>query len=147
MYRLVAANNVENIWHEIAPWIIQAMRIDEEEVKSCAMDLEAIKLKAKQGVMQIWLGEKPDKKDIDMVLVTESLLLANEMTLVVRWASGLGVIEDMLPDFGLLENWAKTNGYHEIQIWGRKGWEKLFRPLGYKHDFTVISRVIDRGIH
>lgn len=145
MYTLISSNNVDYHWKDVAPFVMRALErisVYEEAID----DLNIIRQKAMTGLVQIWTGRNPNTEELELVLITEGVMFGTKPILVCRWASGENV-EEMLPDFGILEAWAKEKGFHKVQIWGRKGWEKLFRPLGYTHEFTVIGRIIDRGIH
>lgn len=141
MYVLVAPLNVEGYWPMVAPWIARAIGADDTEE-----DLAIIKHKACNNVAQIWLGKTPKEGDIDLVFVTEGMILDNIPTLVIRWLTA-DKVEDCLIDFGLLENWALHSGYKRLQVWGRRGWERKLKPLGFTHSFTVMNKFIEQGLH
>jgi hypothetical protein len=141
MYTLVNPFNVEEHWPRVAPWLTLALGPYETWI-----DLSFIKEKAKAGFAQIWIGHKPQSSEIDLVLITESMTIDEKSTLVVRWAAGKDM-DEWFGDLGLLEAWAKANGFYKIQVWGRRGWERKLRPLGYTHEFSVVGRLLDRGVH
>jgi hypothetical protein len=141
MYALIHPLNIGKAWPNVAPWIAQAMG-DAETWK----DLDYLKNQALHGELQIWVGENPKSGEIDIVLVTEPHMIGAKPVLVVRWMCAES-LEDKLPDFGLLEYWAREQGFHRLQIWGRKGWERKLKPLGYRHEFVVLTKDVDRGIH
>lgn len=141
MYRLVAPIYVSQHWPSVEPWIAKAIgRGDPEE------DLTIIKHKAMNGVAQIWIGTKPMTELVEFVMVTEGMMLDDVPTLVIRWLT-TDNFSDCALDFHLLETWALENGYKRLQAWGRRGWEKKLRPLGFAHNFTVMDKFIIGGVH
>jgi hypothetical protein len=40
----------------------------------------------------------------------------------------------------VLETWAKARGFEMIEFWGRKGWDRLMRPYGYKETFRIVQK-------
>lgn len=139
MYMQIHLSNVEQMWHLVAPYIAQAIGDS-----STWSDLDAIKDKAKAGHAHIWIGK--DQNDVvDVVFVTETWYLDGRKALVVRWLCGVNR-DAWLPDTEFLENWAATNGFQNVQIWGRPGWVKVCKSLGYKHEFTVLSKPLIRGL-
>jgi len=141
MYALLAPANVDKNWMTIAPWIAQAI-----EGSRVAQDLEQIKTRAMNGSMQIWVGAMPKSKNVSLVLVTEAILIDEVPMLVLRMLAGVD-IDECLPDMAMIENWATNKGFHSLQIWGRKGWERKLKPLGFRHEYTILSKVLDKGLH
>ena len=140
MYTLVNPNNLENHWYLAAPWIAQAIGSSDTW-----QDLEEIKGRCKQGLANLWIGRKPDG-ELDVVLVTETWILGGMKTLVLRWLCGKDMSE-WIEDYPVLETFAAANGFSQVNIWGRKGFEKICKPLGFEHAFTVLSKPIIRGLH
>jgi len=141
MYKLIHPMNVEEYWSKAAPWIAQAIGNE-----SSWTDLNIIKSKLLVGNSQLWIGYKPGTEEIDVVAVTEGLNIVGKPTLVIRWLSGIGM-KNWIQDIGLIEHWAKEQGFAELQIWGRHGFEAVLKPLGYKHIFTVLGLDLNRGMH
>jgi len=140
MYQQINPNNVENIWHIVAPWIAQA--IGDSDTWS---DLDTIKENALRGHAHIWIG-KDQQDQMDVVFVTETWFLDGRRALVVRWLCGRNMAE-WIGDLSYLENWAAQNGFQSLQIWGRKGWIRACKSLGYKNEFTVLSKPLLRGLN
>lgn len=141
MYMLLAPTKVEENWMEIAPWIAQAItgaRISEE--------LESVKQRALAGGMQIWIGMKPRSNQITMVFVTEGFMLEGSPVLVLRMMAGVNV-DECLPDLAILERWAINQGFHTLEVWGREGWKRKLRPLGFHYEYTILRKVLDKGLH
>lgn len=141
MYVLVSPLNVENYWTTVAPWIAQAIGGEDP-----AEDLAIVKYKACNNIAQIWLGKTPKEEKLDLVFVTEGMVLEEIPTLVIRWLTAADLDQCFL-DFGLVERWALHNGYKRIQVWGRRGWERKLKPLGFTHGFTVMNKFLEQGLH
>ena len=127
MYALIAPGNIDNHWDNIVPWLEQAIGIE-----APIEDLAIIKNKIQRGVAQLWLGK--------------GMVLDGIPTLVIRWLTSTG-LEQILEDFDLLENWAKNQGFIRIQVWGRRGWERRLRTLGFVHNSTILDKFITQGLH
>lgn len=139
-YTLVSTNSVLDWWPRVAPWILQA--IGDESTWG---DIEHIKRELESGCAQLWVV-RDTHLNIQLVVITETMLIGGEPSCVLRWAGGHRV-KDLTFDVGFIEAWAKARGISHIQIWGRRGWERLFKPLGYKHDFCVLSKSLVERIH
>jgi hypothetical protein len=141
MYTLVSPLFVEAHWPRVEHWIARA--IDKPDP---AEDLAIIKHKMLQSVAQLWIGQKPMTWEIDLVLVTEGMILEDIPTLVLRWCTAEN-LEDKVFDLGLVELWAFKQGYRRLQVWGRRGWERKLRALGFTHSFSVMDKFIEQGLH
>ena len=129
---------VEENWTIVAPYILQA--VGEEVDKT---DVEYIKAAAQRGVAQIWVIHRA--KHIEAVLVTETAFYGGRRTLVLRWLAGVEV-EEWLDLLSYVEDWAYANQYERIEVWGRKGWEKVLRTQQYLHQFTVLGKPLARRL-
>jgi hypothetical protein len=136
---IIHPSNVLDNWGAVAPWILQAVGDGVD-----ASDVIYIQQQAMSGSAQIWVAEKAHK--IEAVLVTEVAFYGGQKTLVLRWLAG-HASEDWIDYLDYLENWAATNGYHRVEAWGRKGFEKVLRPYGYRHEFTVIGKPLARRLN
>lgn len=140
MYSLVHPTSVESHWPMVAPWIAQAIGNSDTW-----RDLEEIKKLAKEGVARIWIGYNAEKK-IDVVMVTETWIMDGRKVLVLRWLAGVNMSE-WFQDWDLVESWASAQGFQDIHIWGRPGFAKACKSLGFRHEFTVCSKPLIRGHH
>lgn len=130
---------IENVWGEIGPWILQAVGEGYD-----VADANYIKETAQRGASIIWVVHVQNK--IEAVLVTEQAFYGGKRTLVLRWFTGRGV-KDMLHLYNLIEDWAFKNGYEYIEAWGHRGWEKVLKPYGFTHQFTVVGKPIMKRMH
>lgn len=142
MYALIHPVRIEDAWLKVAPWIALAIGSDPEDW----IDLEHIKPRLLCGAMQLWIGHEPGTEKIESVLITEGTLIGKDPTLIVRWATIKG-LNAHLQDIGLLERWAMDNGFSKLQVWGRPGFSRILKPLGFSKKFEVTERTLDRGVH
>lgn len=138
-YLLIAKDNIPKAWPHVAPWILQAV-----EGGNLEGQMEQIREELLRGGAQLWVGGL--FPEIKMVLVTEGMTLDNVPTLVLRMYAGAEV-EENIPHLAVVEQWAVQNGYSAIQVWGRLGWRKKLRPLGYKTDYLVMSKSLKKELH
>jgi hypothetical protein len=73
-------------------------------------------------------------------------MFGGRKVLVFRWLAGKNM-EQWFDDFNLVEAWAGGMGFQDIHIWGRPGFTKVCKPLGFRHEFTVLSKPIIRGLN
>lgn len=142
MYRQIPPRILPDIWPYVAPWVAQAIGETEEDWE----DLDYIRNRISMGSMQLWTGHHPQTNVLDLVLITEGMMIGATATLVLRWMSGTN-LEDKLFDIGVLERWAIVNGFKKVQVWGRPGFEKLLKPLHYRRSFIVLERDLEQGVH
>jgi hypothetical protein len=130
--------DIANYWATVGPWILTAVGEGVDDT-----DVNYIRSQALAGAAQIWIVSR---KDIEAVLVTEAAFYGGRRTLVLRWLCGTLVEawEDILT---ALEEWAYHNHFEYIEAWGRKGWDKVLRPMGYSHQFTIVGKTLIRRFH
>jgi len=139
MYRQVQPANVEQHWALVAPWIAQAIGGSDSW-----KDIDEIKKLCIDGSAHIFIGYDL-QNEIDVVLVTETWMFDGRKTLVLRWLAGKNM-NQWFQDYDVLEAWAAGLGFQDVHIWGRPGFVKMCKPLGFRHEFTVISKPIMRGL-
>lgn len=91
---------------------------------------------------QVWLVM--DEGDIISVTTTEIMNYAQYKSLHIITCTGTNW-EEWNHLHSELENFAKHHGCKDIQIWGRKGWERKLKNFKgqqdetYKHTYSVFS--------
>lgn len=45
-----------------------------------------------------------------------------------------------VPMISTIERWAKDNGCTQLEAWGRKGWERAAKPIGFDYQFTALMK-------
>jgi hypothetical protein len=49
-------------------------------------------------------------------------------------------MEQWLPDIlQALKDHARHNGCSSVEVFGRKGWERVLKPHGYTHTYTTLE--------
>ena len=101
---------------------------------------EGLCRKILEGAVQAWVVQTDDI--IHVVLMTQMFELVEGKVLQVFWAWGHDLAHS-LPCLDLVLNrFARTFGCTQIDIQGRKGVERLLRPLGFEFAYTTVSRPV-----
>lgn len=110
--------SIANIWNEIRPLIHKAMAATEGEQTEAEIFSELL-----SNQMQLWLGMAGD----DVVAVWTTKLRRYHAMHVCYGnyaASEPGYLEAMVKWFEQVCDWAEELGCDQVQILGRKGWQK-----------------------
>lgn len=137
---IIHPTNVEDVWGELGPWVIQAMN-DGVEIA----EVEEIKESCKHGSRQlIVVGD--GVHTIELVLVTETFFYAGRKTMAIIYGSGrLG--QDWSNWLAKLENYVAGLGFERIQVRGRLGWLRKLKPEGYELEHVLLSKSLLRGLN
>lgn len=88
----------------------------------------------------LWVCQIPDTLEITSVLVTEFIHYPQVCNLRVVFLSGDD--EDWAYGIAVFEDFARINGCHEVEILGRKGWERVLRDKGFSLNHITLSKRI-----
>jgi hypothetical protein len=136
---IVHPHNVEAMWPEVGPWILQAVG------EQCdTTDALYIKEQCIRGNATIFIVHKDER--IEAVLVTEAAFYGGKRTLVLRWLSG-SKRHAWLEFIHYVEDYAFTHGFERLELWGRKAWEREMRPYGFAHEYTVLGKFLTKRVH
>lgn len=144
LYSRIQQQNMEGAWIAAMPWIEKAIG----EVNHTHAELVHIQKGLYAGVLQLWAIQDKRKDNMPVFfLITElHTTEAGFKTLILRWAAGTDM-GDWLDDIELLEEICSREGYHKMEVWGRAGWEKVLKPHGFKREFTILSKLVKRGLN
>jgi|TARA_R110000796_G_scaffold2884_1_gene11147 hypothetical protein len=92
------------------------------------------------GTWMLWVCQIPDTKEITSVLVTEFIHYPQVCNLRVVFLSGDD--EDWAYGIKVFEDFARINDCSEVEILGRKGWERVLRDQGFKLNHITLSKRI-----
>lgn len=92
------------------------------------------------GRWMLWVCQIPDTLEITSVLVTEFIHYPQVCNLRVVFLSGDD--EDWAYGIAVFEDFARINGCHEVEILGRKGWERVLRDKGFSLNHITLSKRI-----
>ena len=138
---LLTPENIIDYWHLIKDDIQEAMDKGTNETSMFDLYRKIINEQA-----QCWVVLKDDK-DMVAVATTEFIQWSQYKTLHLITVSGKGWDEYKFLH-AELEKYAKDSGCKDIQVWGRKGWEKKLKGFKgvndkeYKHTYSVFSMEI-----
>lgn len=85
-----------------------------------------------------------DEECIRIVFFTRALVDPDQsaMTLHLFWMRGVGLLE-FLPLINLaLDDVAQQFGCEKVRITGRKGFERVLKPLGARHLYSTFERAV-----
>ena len=135
---LLTPENIVEYWHLIKESIEDALKKGTGE-----SSLFDIYKKLINGNAQAWVVLKDDK-DMVAVATTEFIEWSQYKSLHLITVTGEGWDEYKYLH-AELEQFAKDSGCKDVQVWGRKGWEKKLEKLDgkngskYKHTYSVFS--------
>ena len=83
------------------------------------------------GRMQLWPAD-------DGCIVTEIVVYPQRKVLNGFLAGGeMARVRDMVPH---IEEWARMQGCAATELTGRKGWERVFGPMGYRFGAVTLRK-------
>jgi hypothetical protein len=107
--------------------------------------VESLQEAIAEGRMQIW-GLASETR-IEAVLFTQLVTYPAKKVMQVVWACGSGLIE-ALPEIEVkMECFARMQGCDEVQIIGREGWERIFKPYGFRKSSVTLTRPVAKETH
>lgn len=122
-------------------WDFLAMQIkkaqDKGDGESSPVDLCR---KALNNQAQFWCVI--NEEGIKNVTVTEIIQYSNFKTLHIITTTGEN-FEEYSHCHKALEDYAKEINAKSIEFWGRKGWLRKLKPMGYKESYTVMRMEIE----
>lgn len=95
------------------------------------------------GAAQVWAVGKDGA--VYFVMLTQIFNTPVDRVLQVVWAWGNG-LKRALPQLDAeVDRFAEKAGCQRIEVIGRKGFEKLLRPLGFQFQCATYSRDVQSG--
>ena len=136
---LVPKEQIQQVLPNALPWIEKTL----EEMAYTRWTLEGLVEELQKGNMQLWACHSKGKH---LFVITELITELNGLTVHIVLGGG-HFNKDMLRYLNLIETWAKGLGATGFVIWGRWGWEKLLRPLGFKFETAVFRRTFTERLN
>lgn len=124
----VRSDSILENWGSIEPHLQRVLtRIDSGHT------VEDVLSKLQWQEMQLWCVN-----DWQAIAVTQISILPQHKVLAVVYVAGDGV-DDWLPALShTLENFAAGLGCKYVEFYGRDGWRKKAKPLGFENAFSVM---------
>lgn len=130
---------IDYTWSRIEPMITRALELTNGELVS-----SDIKLLADKGYANIWVVYEKEK--IWAVCITEPIQLPHFRVLRILVLAGEHF--ELWKHFdSWLEGQARALGCDYIDAFTRPGIPRVVKDLGYKHQYSVIRKAIDRRTH
>ena len=122
-------------WAEIKPYIDRAVEHGIGECTSMDMFLGAM-----AGKYECWEAII-DGKTMSFGMARINTFQQHDQLQIVT-ASGEGWDLYGPEALAYAEDVAKQTGCKYVTVWGRPGWTKKMKPLGYKHTYTVMTKEV-----
>ena len=132
---IVPPELIASIWSSLEPLLLER-----SDLWEMAQDLETIRTLLEAGALGLW---SVAKDGVQLIWVITLFKVYPAMrTLNVCWAMG-EKLESYLPMLlEALELFAARNDCSMVVIEGRKGWERVLKPFGYKHLAHLIAKEV-----
>jgi hypothetical protein len=92
------------------------------------------------GEWVLWLCQVPDTEEITSVVITTFIAYPRVKNLRIIFLSGDD--EDWSYGIEVFEDFARINKCHDVEILGRKGWERTLRDRGYEFQNVTLRKRI-----
>ncbi len=124
---LIPEENAAQVWPLAEEFIERACKYSQGLLLSS--DLEA---SVADGTKQLWIVWEDECRGAGVTSVINSTCFV--------WAFGGTSIDEFLPLCADVEVWAKENGCDAVQFFGRLGWERVMRSIGYERKMVVLRK-------
>lgn len=121
-------------WHVVRPWIDDACtRCDGW------WTIEAVERMLVDGLAQLWILK--DGGEAVAAVVTAISDWDGRKVAEIVLTGGSKVIESLDEELPVIERWARDLGAEEVIFRGRRGWARLYKPLGYEEIAVTMRKV------
>lgn len=129
---LVAPRAIEQIWDTIDPLLdrIADAKVHKEDIYRLCLD----------GTWMLWVNRIPETDKLISLAVTEFIEYPQLTNLRVVFLSGDD--GDWLSGISIFEKFARVNKCSEVEIHGRKGWERVLKNGGYDLSHITLRKRI-----
>ena len=121
---------IDALWPEISPLLerVADYRVTVDDIYDFVMDKN----------WMLWVCQVPDALEVTSVVITEFIEYPQVTNLRVIFLSGDD--EDWACGMGVFEDFARINQCHDVEVLGRKGWERVLKSRGFKLNFITLSK-------
>ena len=128
-HKVIEKDEVKNIWNDVKD-IISRTNNDVLNEKDILYYLE-------EGIYTLWIMTEPDSDNIVTAMILNFGHYPRYKFCMIGPIAGERMSE-WIGDLSILEEWAKSQGCHYIDLYGRRGWKKLLKE--YKEDCILLRK-------
>lgn len=128
----VLSHAVDDIWQEALPLIEKALHYSDGKYTT-----DHILKFLKSRDMQLWVVF--NNAGMKGIIVTQIVNYPTEKRLCIVLLAGISFKSWMHSCWYLIKEWAKNEGCVSCEIFGRPGWEKVIKKLGFEKIHTVLK--------
>jgi len=140
--RETSINEAQTMWPRAEVHLRQAISNTEDDPDTFMRQLQA---KVFSGIHTLWVmedGDKPLAYAVTVLYSSDGIIRIAQ----IYMAQG----EDLEIFLGKMDEfivWAIKHDADYIEVMGRKGWERVLRPYGFRHNYTSLVRRIKEELH
>ncbi len=127
-------------WKEAEAFLREAIDRDDQDGYLLSMQARVF-----AGVNSLWQITE-DSKTVGYAVTVVYTVTGLDRVVQIYLAGG-DSLESFLEQFDYFVAWALKRDINFIEVQGRKGWEKVLRPLGFRHNYTSLLRRIDERLN
>ena len=139
---MVPKQFVGPIWSQVEPLLDKLIVRSDERFE--AIDILHDLLINKQQLWIVWDEEKDYK--IVAMLTTEVFEYPRKRNLVAQNCAGSRLDEWFDDIYKSIKSFAESIGCDGVEIIGRKGWVPSFKKRGWKEEFVIMSKNLDKNV-
>ena len=135
-WRPIDPNDLPATWPDYRKWVVKALDRETQPGGGCYNERDVF-CALLTGAWQLWANsdERPHTWEKQAIAITEIMYFPRQRKCVVRYAAGN--MEGILEGLPVLEAHAKAAGCQRIEVYGRKGWERV---LSWRHRYAVLEK-------
>ncbi len=131
----------QQVWAEAEMYLRKAVTDDDPDTY-----LRGVQARVFAGLVTLW--KVVDEKERAVAWAISILYTVDGVSNIAQLS--LGTAEDLnyfLEHDDEFVAWALQRNVEYIEVIGRKGWEKILKPLGFIHNHTSLMRHISEELH
>lgn len=139
--REISTVEAQRIWPAAEEYLIHA--VDDMDKENF---LRMIKAKVFAGMNTLWVLEDENEEPIAYAITVIFTPDGISKSIQIYMATGrdLEIFTSQLDQFTV---WCIKHEIDFIEVVGRKGWEKILKPLGFSHNYTSLLKRISEELH
>ena len=131
----INTKDIDLVWPLVAEYLHSAVQEANGEY-----DLQDIYDALQKNMMRLWVTYD-DFGIVKAAAVCTINFFPHKKICFIMFTGGVNVDEWCTDQtLSAIESWAKENGASTMQVFGRKGWIKKLKPLGFKEKYWVLTK-------